>query len=285
MRNVTREYEMLVLVNGKPIPEYLHNSMMFIEGREGTEYELVFKNNTARPALFVASVDGLSILDGKACSAKSSGYVVDAGREVRIPGWKVNGSTAAKFTFGKSTKSYVNESKGGTDNAGVIAVRVFREKDKPLYVQGYYHVDTRPILGGPLRSVRRKTFGPVWESSKASSMSYTASANASIGVNASLSNTISGSSLDWQEADAAQAFSDSAPEEKLGTVFGKATEHNTIKMDFERANPDVPDAELVLFYNTKRNLEYIGVDVRRRKPKLPNAFPGDGCQPPKGWRG
>ena len=38
------QYELNVLVKGRPIAEYSHNGQFFIEGRDGSNFEIEFKN-------------------------------------------------------------------------------------------------------------------------------------------------------------------------------------------------------------------------------------------------
>ena len=99
MWNSSREFEATILIKGRPINEVQHEGQTFVEGRNGSAYELKFKNNSSSRVLVIPSVDGLNVLDGKIAGKTSPGYVIDAWGELRIPGWKVDGTTAAKFKF------------------------------------------------------------------------------------------------------------------------------------------------------------------------------------------
>jgi hypothetical protein len=99
----------------------------YIEGREGSTFEIELVNNNPYDCEFIVSVDGLSITDGEAAGEQSGGYVVPANTTQRVPGWMVNGETAAKFTFsGAKGQSYAEQSEhGDARNKGVIATKVF----------------------------------------------------------------------------------------------------------------------------------------------------------------
>lgn len=129
-----------LLVNGNPIKSVLHQGNYWIEGRPGSEYSIKIKNQSSQRKLFVVSIDGLSVMDGKPASHGSSGYVVDAYGTVEIPGWLLDNATAAKFEFGGVGKNetYVEKLKNmGLDvdpsNQGIIGVAVFNEK-QPYYL-------------------------------------------------------------------------------------------------------------------------------------------------------
>jgi hypothetical protein len=127
--------EFRVLVKGKPITEYAHNGDIYVEGREGSEFELEIINKNPYRVEAVVTVDGLSVVDGKEGSPESSGYLVEANSTVRescilrIPGWKLDNEQAAKFVFsGNGSKSYAAQMTGSSRNNGVIGCMVFAER-------------------------------------------------------------------------------------------------------------------------------------------------------------
>lgn len=75
---------------------------------------------------------------------------------------------------------------------------------------------------------------------------------------------------------------------RIGTGFGRATQHQVITVEFEK-DPNVPPQEITLRYDTEANLRERGIvtstphkvdDVRLARP-----FPADeGCTPPRDWR-
>src|SRR5262249_8692277 len=95
--------------------------------------------------LVIPSVDGLSVLDGKAASHESQGYVIGPRQVLRVPGWKVNGETAAQFTFQKvgSNQTYSEQMNTGT-TSGVVGFMIFCEKQQTIWHSTREH-STREI--------------------------------------------------------------------------------------------------------------------------------------------
>jgi phytoene dehydrogenase-like protein len=75
-----------------------------------------------------------------------------------------------------------------------------------------------------------------------------------------------------------------ADTDPLGTGFGRATEMKVVEVEFDRG-PIA--ATMMLYYDTKKNLEKRGVILRTSVvPPLPQAFadlPRMGCTVPPGW--
>lgn len=116
------------VISHRAVIEYNHEGEVWIEGRSGSEFIIRIANNSNIKKLFIISVDGLSVFDGKLASSDSSGIILAAGETLDIPGWKTTDSTAAKFFFVKKEGSYSSWSGGNSENAGVIGVMVFDEK-------------------------------------------------------------------------------------------------------------------------------------------------------------
>jgi hypothetical protein len=51
-----KDFELEVLVNDKPVTEYSHKGMTFLEGRRGSEFKLRFHNKTNKRVLVVPSM-------------------------------------------------------------------------------------------------------------------------------------------------------------------------------------------------------------------------------------
>jgi hypothetical protein len=303
MKSSNHEFELYVLVDGKTIREYNHDQATFVEGRDGSDYTIRVRNGTSARASFVLSVDGLSVLDGKECGDGSPGYVLSAGETLDVIAYKVDDVTGAKFVFGTKDNSYSSQIGRGTDNIGVIAARVFREK--PLYsvnpgwsytrwqatpphptVHGgwsYNGLVGLQCSGSPLRSMA------VGSSTSDNNISTNISTNISsnnIGTNTSavIANSLGGNNrADVEIKTSGGITNTTVTDEALGTVFGDAVDWQTTQVAFEKASI-LPDASLVVYYDTRINLEKRGIKFRTEPAPLPNPFPGNGCPIPVNWR-
>lgn len=260
----TSQYELQVRPNGRAAAdEYYHEGNTWIEGREGSKYTIWFRNNTNQRVMAIFSVDGLDVCRGQPAGPDSDGYLVDPNSSIEIPGWKLDSQTAAEFYFAKIGKSYAHASGSNTSNVGVIGAMVFREKQfYPTYnnIQ-YSYVPSSGILG-------------LGSSNPTRSLNISASSASTQHPGVACSNSIQ---------------SLNAVSQSVGTGFGDATQFNTSIVNFERANSTVPDAMLVLFYNSARNLQRMGIQLKSKSTRYNNstaqAFPGytTGCTPPPGW--
>ena len=291
MYNSTNEYEACVLVNGKPVTEVAHNGRSFIEGRKNSTYELSFRNNSSSRVLVIPSVDGLSTIDGKPCGVQSSGYVVDAWNSIIIPGWKVDGQTAAKFNFKsqRSGQTYAEASGQDGSNQGVIGFMVFQEQALSIFW------DYKPWKPNPWKRSHTgdAPLGPQWTTGGYVKGSTTGDISADSVTFTSTADTL-GIAPDVQCSDNVNYCSAPPAEESLGTGFGKATDFDTYEVTFNRANPNNPTAVFTFYYDTIKNLRRMGVPVElfTRHYSEPNygsnPFPSSphvtGCTPPAGWR-
>lgn len=116
-----------IIINERPITEYKHEGETWVEGREGSKYEIEIRNSSGNRVLAVVSVDGLSVMDGERATNNSSGYVLKPYDFIRIPGWRLDAGSIAAFTFGSRVASYA-AAKGDESNVGVIGIRIFGEQ-------------------------------------------------------------------------------------------------------------------------------------------------------------
>ncbi len=259
MKTNSSSYELCVLVKGKPITEYKSDSNdIFVEGREGSDYSLRFKNNTRKRVEVVISVDGLSIMDGKlASSINSTGYVINAWSEVVIPGWLLDNKSVAAFVFGSNGGSYAQQSTGSSVNNGVIGVKIYPEKEITYTPYSKGIMRGVPYNGIQLNNVWCDTSGPVFGSGSLEASSTTVMSASSTG----------------------STFQKSS----IGTGFGEEKDFATTKTTFER---DSNSETMVLYYDNAKGLKARGIDLRPKKiaPSKPNPFPLGYCVPPKNWK-
>ncbi len=126
-------YEVNILVNGSRCKQYSHEGKIFIEAKKGSEYSIEIKNDTWQRILAVCSVDGLDILSGKKADENGNGYVINGRGSLKADGFRVSDEKVAKFVFDYKGGSYAASKEDGSErNVGVIGVRLFSEKVKPL---------------------------------------------------------------------------------------------------------------------------------------------------------
>jgi len=298
-------YELDVLVNGKSVVKYPWRDHVFLEGREGTEYTIRFRNNSSNRVLAVMSVDGLSIMNGEEADLDGMGYVVEPWTTLDVPGWRLDNEAVASFKFGKRGKAYADK-KGKGGNVGVIGCAVFKSKDFDF---GGFRIDP---YTGPLRSTKDvvgKTTVTWTDSSLVdSSTSCTYSTcdshtstngnSSEMAVAASSGDTItlgSTESLSSYYVDSDTSTSRGAPSgivevdpspQHLGTEFGKRRRDVVQEVVFNRA--DKPEVIFELHYDSRKGLEQRGIKVGKKPRHVARAFKGSkgmGCKPPAGWRG
>lgn len=139
----TNNVELRVVVKNKAITEYPHNGQTFIEGREGSAFNITVTNHNPFRVEAVVAVDGLSVLDGKDAGPQSDGYLLGPNETISIPGWKLNESQVAAFEFSGKGGSYTALSTGSARNTGVIGLLVYRER----YIAPTY--TPRTYVGNP----------------------------------------------------------------------------------------------------------------------------------------
>ena len=271
MFDVSSQFELLVLPNGRSAAdEYYHQGAMWIEGRESSKYTLKFTNRSSSRVNVIFSVDGLDTIKGQPAGPNSDGYVINANDSLEIPGWTLDDKTAAEFYFSKAGRSYVAASGNNTSNTGVIGAMVFKE-NAPYFTcaQPYpYFNTTIPFTG-----------------------------MAQVGANINQMNIVSdlgggapkaGSNMTYGAASSS-VRSMSVTEQEVGTGFGDATTFNTYKTSFDRIS-NIPDAVLAIYYNSAKNLQKMGINVKTLRSQYDNSsaqpFPAytPGCIPPAGWK-
>lgn len=244
------QIELEVRVHGSPAREYVdREGVTWVEGRKGSEYILRVINQTYGRILVAASVDGLSVMDGKAASLHSDqGYIIGARSSMAIPGWRLDDYSVAKFKFGGPESSYAAAA-GQPMDIGVIGCAVFLEQ----------YVPPPPCFPHCRHTIIPMSFNTL------SGPLYTVSCNN-------------------MSAGAAPMVADCAAP-SLGTEFGEKTGHRVTEVTFTRQEP--AHEVLSIRYGTKEELIRRGIDLNQR-PEVgrPNPFPADrGCVPPAGWTG
>lgn len=291
MFDPTNQYELSVVINERPLTEYQHQGHTFIEGRTNSNYELRVRNNSHERILAILSVDGLCVIDGKPAGADSSGYIIEPWSTLKVPGWKVDGNTAAKFQFGSANGSYSNRTGRGKKNVGVIGMMVFRPKYVP------------PVNFYPATSFTftDNSVSPNWNTMLGSSICDTGSGLDADGIDgmsgvamaAPMGDGMRGltsnspASLNSASVVGSNAVAKSFTSQNLGTEYGDAQTFQTTTTTFEKRDPNYPDAMVCIYYDDANGLEARGIILAYRNT-TPQAFPtysnsGTYAAPPPGW--
>ncbi len=126
--NALEGFSISVLVDGVPAPEYGGRGRVYIEALEGKEFVIRICNPSSERVAVALSVDGRNVVDAKRTTALDAAkWVLGPGQTADVPGWQVSGSTARKFFFTETSKSYAKWL-GDTSNVGTIEAVFYREK-------------------------------------------------------------------------------------------------------------------------------------------------------------
>jgi len=154
---VYQNFDLEVLVNGRPLTEYYARGRTYIEALQGAEYELRVRNNSAERVAVALSVDGLNTIDARHTSAwNASKWVIEPYDTITISGWQMSSERARRFYFTNERDSY-GAKLGQTANIGVIAAVFFRERSRPIPITPEYPVtrDKDRMEAPSAQSVRR----------------------------------------------------------------------------------------------------------------------------------
>jgi hypothetical protein len=127
-------FQLEVLVNGRPLTEYYARGRTYVEALRGAEYELRVRNDSPDRVAVALSVDGLNTIDARHTSAwNASKWVVEPYQTITISGWQMSSARARRFYFTNERDSY-GAKLGQTANLGVISAVFFRERNRPITI-------------------------------------------------------------------------------------------------------------------------------------------------------
>lgn len=125
-----------ILVDGRPVPEYLARNTRYVEALKGKEYAIRLRNPLGVRVAVALSVDGLNTIDAARSTAQHARkWVLDPYSTVTISGWQTTSSEARRFVFTTEERSY-GQWLGATDNLGIVSAVFFRER-VPVVVTPY----------------------------------------------------------------------------------------------------------------------------------------------------
>ena len=133
-------FDLEVIVNGRPLTEYYARGRTYIEALQGAEYELRVRNNSADRVAVALSVDGLNTIDARHTSAwNASKWVIEPYQTITISGWQMSSERARRFYFTNERDSY-GAKLGQTANLGMISAVFFRERSRPVPIAPPYPI-------------------------------------------------------------------------------------------------------------------------------------------------
>ena len=120
--------EMDVLVGGTPLSTVNHQGKVYLPiPGFGVEYQIRVRNRGPQRILAIASVDGLSVMNGQPVTESSSGYVIPGYGAYTVRGWRRGQNHVAAFTFEPRGQSYAAQTGQGA-GIGVIRLRAIAEQ-------------------------------------------------------------------------------------------------------------------------------------------------------------
>src|SRR5437867_3226175 len=121
-------YSMEILVGGTPLSQYAARGTNYVEALKNREYSVRLRNGTGERVAIALSVDGLNSIDARTTSASDARkWILGPYETITLDGWQTTSTTARRFLFTTEGRSY-GAWLGRTQNLGLIAAAVFREK-------------------------------------------------------------------------------------------------------------------------------------------------------------
>jgi len=105
----------------------------YLEAGKGASYGIVIRNMTPDRIGVVIAVDGRNIISGKKSYLRNSEemYIVGGYEHASYGGWRTDSDTVHRFYFTDTADSYSMKTFEDSSAMGVIAVAVYREKERP----------------------------------------------------------------------------------------------------------------------------------------------------------
>lgn len=317
-------YEVNVLVNGRPVKEYYHKGKFYIEARENTEYSIKIKNHSYNRIMAVVSIDGIDVLKGQNASEAESGYIINGYSSTEIKGYRIDNDNVANFKFDDGKKSYSTQIenkfnpkeiakvakgiKAPCKNNGVIGVRIWEEKETKL-IPDWDNTDI--INAKSLNSFSNFA----WSGSIATSTPSSTISVSGIGLSDSMTtgcmiynhmrsavnqfgelkavnciinnDTVTAQRRAIFRAELVDTPRQYIPKFDLGTTWGDKQEDKIMKVEFERTDYYL---DIEIFYLKRQELINLGIDLDNAKKIFVSGYPKafdkreDYCPMPLNWR-
>jgi len=276
------------------LPSGVLGNSVYFAGQEGQQYVVRLTNNTAARLEAVVTVDGRDVISGEIGDfAKQRGYIIEPFGTILVDGFRQSTDRVAAFKFSGLQSSYT-ALRGTPQNAGVIGVAVFEEKESkkkrgPLAVGPAPFPENQGTRSGGGEEARRdaspSTAPEPFSGSARKSAEAPASAPKDEG--ASFERAPAAEADDAAPAPSATAAADGeaagsgfapppVPRNELGTEYGESQFSSVHEVEFKRKRKRKPDAIIAVFYDSERGLAARGVRLDGAvvvDPNQPEPFP------------
>ncbi len=135
-----------------------HIIKKYLEARRGENYGIVIRNMTPERIGVVIAVDGRNIISGKKSDLKNSEdmYIVNSYEHGQYDGWRTASDKVHKFYFTDLADSYAMRTFTDSSAMGIIAVAIYREKERPRPLHEQKRLDNTPAAPSAESSARSK---------------------------------------------------------------------------------------------------------------------------------
>jgi hypothetical protein len=271
------------------LPSGVLGNSVYFAGQEGEQYRVRVTNNTAERLELVVTVDGRDVVSGEIGDyAKQRGYIVEPFGSIVVDGFRQSFDRVAAFRFSGLDSSYT-ALRGTPQNAGVIGVAVFEEKESkkkagPLAAgpqpfptgkdDATASTSTPPAEPAPFRNERGGGRDVARKSAAAESEAPSASPMEEGAVSADAAAPPSATAPG--DGGGGQFAPPPVQRNELGTEYGESQFSSVHEVEFKRKKKRKPDAIIAVFYDSERGLAARGVPIGGAfvpDPNAPQPFP------------
>ena len=138
----------------------------YVEAKKGENYSIAIRNNTPERIGVVIAADGRNIISGSRSDLKNSEsmYIVNPYETARYDGWRTTESEVHRFYFTELGDSYSVKTFADSSAMGVIAVAVYRDKERTTLPLDQKRSEAAPAVPS-VKSARRGQGGSLTDES------------------------------------------------------------------------------------------------------------------------
>jgi hypothetical protein len=268
--------------NRGTLPSGVLGNSVYFAGQEGEQYIVRLTNNTAERLELVVTVDGRDVVSGELGDyAKQRGYIVEPFGTIVVDGFRQSFDRVAAFRFSGLEQSYTSL-RGTPQNAGVIGVAVFEEKErnkksKPLAAAGPQPFPTGDADDATTSTPPSSEPAPFRESGRDKDAGGPRkSAQAPADAEESFAADAAAPSATAPGDGGGQFAPPPVVRNELGTEYGESQFSSVTEVEFKRKKKRKPDAIIAVFYDSEAGLQSRGVPIGGafvQDPNAPQPFP------------